>query len=168
MKSYIYIVIILLVLIAIEQALKKKPKEKTSLPIAGAYQKRWLLSLNEKDAYAKLKQIADQHGQTVFVKVRLLDLVEPISGHKNYKSYLYRIQAKHVDFVLCSAKMTVDAIIELDDNSHDTKNRQDRDAFIDEVLTSTGYRILHLRAITEETLQPLYAQTQTAASTGKI
>ena len=78
MKSYIYIVIILLVLIAIEQALKKKPKEKTSLPIAGAYQKRWLLSLNalaaQVDEERGLVRTGDQAGPDVgYVVAQRLD-----------------------------------------------------------------------------------------------
>lgn len=160
-NNYTIVIAVAFVLLLYWASQSKKPKEKANLPIAGAYQKRWLFSLNEKDAYNKLKEIANQHGQTVFAKVRVLDLVEPIKGKKNYKSYLYKIQAKHVDFILCNSKMTIDAIIELDDSSHDTKTRQDRDKFVDEVLQSTGYRIFHLRAINEETMRQIYETQKT-------
>lgn len=124
-------------------------KAKDEPPIQGAYQKAWLFSYNEKDAYAKLKPIAEELGYTVFAKVRLLDLLEPVKGNKKYKTYFYKIQAKHVDFVLCDAKLVARYIIELDDSSHDTKQRQERDAFVDEVVQSVGYQILHVRAIDE-------------------
>ncbi len=137
--------------------LAKKPKqtaepdkaEAKTLPIQGAYQKAWLFSYNEKDAYNKLKPIAEELGYTIFAKVRLLDLLEPVKGNPKYKTYLYKVQAKHVDFVLCDAKLVARIIIELDDSSHDTEKRKERDAFVDEVVQSVGYKIIHVRAIDE-------------------
>lgn len=128
----------------------EKENRKESLPIAGAYQQRWMFTYNEKDAYQKLQKIAEEKGYTVFAKVRLLDLVEPKSGNPRYKSYFNKIRSKHVDFVLCDKKLVAKIIIELDDSSHDTEDRKERDTFVDEVLKSTGYKIIHTRAITEE------------------
>lgn len=128
---------------------------KETLPIKGAYQKSWLFSYNEKDAYAKLKPIAEELGYTVFAKVRLLDLLEPVRGNPKYKTYLYKIQAKHVDFVLCDAKLVARYIIELDDSSHDTARRKERDAFVDEVVQSVGYQIIHVRAIDKSIRQQI-------------
>lgn len=130
---------------------KQKPKRgKESIPITGAYQKRWLFSYNEKDAYNKLKPIADELSLTIFAKVRLLDLLEPTKGNPKYKTYFYKVQAKHVDFVLCDEKLVTRYIIELDDSSHDTEDRKKRDSFVDEALTSVGYKIIHVRAITDD------------------
>lgn len=120
------------------------------LNISGAYQKRWMFTYNEKDAYRKLKAIADELGYTVFAKVRLLDILEPQKGTKKYKTYFYKIQAKHVDFVLCDQKLVAKYIIELDDSSHDTQPRKERDEFVDQVLESVGYKIIHTRAITDD------------------
>ena len=121
------------------------------MPVAGAYKKRWLLPYNEKDAYKKLQSAAAEVGYTVFSKVRLLDLLEPVSG-KNYRSYFYKVQAKHVDFVLLDEKLVARCIVELDDSSHDASDRKERDAFVDEVVTSVGYQVIHTRAITDETI----------------
>lgn len=153
-------IIILAVIISVAYILgelAKKPKqtaesdkaEAKEIPIQGAYQKAWLFSYNEKDAYTKLKPIAEELGYTVFAKVRLLDLLEPVKGNPKYKTYFYKIQAKHVDFVLCDAKLVARYIIELDDSSHDTKERQERDKFVDEVVQSVGYKVIHVRAIDE-------------------
>lgn len=124
--------------------------DKKDLPIAGAYHKSWMFSYNEKDAYNKLKPIAEELGYTVFAKVRLLDLLEPTRGSQKYKTYFYKVQAKHVDFVLCDKKLVAQYIIELDDRSHDEKSRKERDSFVDEVVKSVGYKIIHTRAITED------------------
>lgn len=128
---------------------------KEKLPIQGAYTKRWMFSYNEKDAYNALKPIAEQMGYTVFAKVRLLDLLEPVKNSPKYKTYFYKVQAKHVDFVLCDEKLVARHIIELDDSSHDSKDRKERDMFVDEVLKSVGYNIIHTRAITDEIKEKL-------------
>lgn len=135
---------------------KADEEETQKLPIQGAYQKSWLFSYNEKDAYNKLKPIAEELGYTVFAKVRLLDLLEPVKGTKKYKTYFYKVQAKHVDFVLCDTKLVARYIIELDDNSHNTEKRKERDSFVDEVVQSVGYKIIHVRAI-DDTIRQFLA-----------
>ncbi len=158
MELAICVVIAVFLYFALKLILSKKPKSqpdeyegKKPLPIEGAYKKRWLLTYNEKDAFKKLQASAGEIGYTIFSKVRLLDLLEPVSG-KNYRSYFYKVQAKHVDFVLLDEKLVARCIVELDDSSHDTRERKERDAFVDQVVTSVGYKIIHTRAITEETI----------------
>lgn len=138
-----------------EAQIASQSNKKENLPIANAYQKKWFFSYNEKDAYNKLKEIAEPLGLTVFAKVRLLDLLEPVKGSQKYKTYFYKVQAKHVDFVLCDSKLVARYIIELDDSSHDTEDRKERDAFVDEVVKSVGYKIIHTRAITDEIREQL-------------
>lgn len=125
--------------------------EKEKLPVAGAYQKKWLLTYNEKDAYKALKTICDENGLYLMTKVRLLDLVEPVKGNPKYRSYLYKVQAKHIDFVICDQKLVARCMIELDDNSHNQTDRIARDQFVNEVLESVGYKVLHIKAVTEDT-----------------
>lgn len=125
--------------------------EKEPLPVTGAYQKKWLLSYNEKDAYKVLKTICDENGLHLMTKVRLLDLVEPVKGNPKYRSYFYKIQAKHIDFVICDEKLVARCMIELDDNSHNQTDRAERDRFVNEVLQSVGYKVLHIRSVTEQT-----------------
>jgi very-short-patch-repair endonuclease len=87
-------------------------------------------------------------------KVRLLDLIEPRRG-EGFMSALGKIQSKHVDFVICDQNLYIKAIVELDDKSHDQPDRQERDRFVDDVLTSVGYTVIRTRAVTEDTLLPL-------------
>jgi len=123
---------------------------KDDLPIEGAYQQKWLLTYNEKAAYKILKQICDRNNLHLMTKVRLLDIVEPIRGQYKYKTYLYKIQSKHVDFVVCDEKLVARCIIELDDSSHDQEERMERDRFVDRVLESVGYQVLRTRNVTED------------------
>ena len=114
------------------------------------YVPKWMFTYNEKYAYREIKAAADELGLMVFAKVRLFDLVEPRRGAYKYKTLQYKIQAKHVDFVICNQKLVAKTIIELDDGSHDTKSRRERDYFVDEVLRNTGYNVLRYRQVNRE------------------
>lgn len=137
---------------------EEQPKENAKRSeYTDCYQKKWLLTRNEWYAHKKLKELADQQGLIICPKVRMLDIVEPRKGEKDYKSLFYKIQAKHVDFVICDEGMKILAVLELDDSSHDQKDRQSRDSFVDEVLESVGYKVIRTRYITEKTLEGLTA-----------
>lgn len=149
--------ILCLLIRAVKQTFRRKkttsPKESSKkLELARAYQPRSFFSQHEKDAYRKLKDIADRRGYIVFAKVRLLDLLEPVRSHPNYRTLFNKIQAKHVDFVLCNYELAPYIVIELDDSSHDAPSRKERDHFVDEALTQCGYRIIHTREITSNIL----------------
>lgn len=139
---------------------EQKPKESEYTDYSNSYQKRYLLTKNEWHEYKKLKIEATNLGLQVCPKVRLLDLIEPRKG-PGYMSYLGRVQSKHVDFVLCDTNLHVKAIVELDDNSHDRQERQERDDFVNQVLRSVGYTVIHTRCITENTLDCLKPKAPT-------
>lgn len=74
---------------------------------------------------------------------------------EKYKTYFYKVQAKHVDFVLLDEKLVARCIVELDDSSHDAADRKERDDFVDEVLRSVGYQVIRTRAVTEKVQQQI-------------
>ena len=116
------------------------------------YQPKYLLTKNEWYAHKKLKEIADTKGYIICPKVRMLDIVEPRKGEKNWKSLFYKIQAKHLDFVICDSGMRIKAILELDDGTHEQNDRKERDSFVDEVLQSVGYKVIRTKYITDTIL----------------
>ena len=119
------------------------------------YKSKYLLTKNEWHEHKKLREYAARKGLQVCPKVRMLDLVTPYGNGKDYMTRFHKVQAKHVDFVLVDESMHIRAIVELDDASHDDKERQERDQFVDEVLTGVGYTVIHTRCITEQTLSRL-------------
>lgn len=129
--------------------------------IKRAYTPKWLFSYNEKDAYYKINKIAQKNNLKVFAKVRLLDLVTPVKNHQKFKTNLWKVQAKHVDFVLTTESLVAKYIIELDDTSHDSQDRKERDKFVDLVLTTCGYKVLHTRGIKEEEIQAFIEKAKT-------
>ena len=124
----------------------------TSIDFSTAYQAKYLLTKNEWSQYKQLKKIADIKGYVICPKVRLFDIIEPKKGHEKYKTLMYKIQSKHVDFVICDKDLRIKAVIELDDSSHEKADRKERDAFVDLILRSVGYRVMHTRYVTEDLL----------------
>lgn len=119
---------------------------------AGCYQRKYLLTKNEWYANKKLMDLAKSRDLIICPKVRLLDIIEPRKGEKDYKTLFYKVQAKHVDFLVCDPGMKILGIIELDDSSHDQKERQSRDDFVNEILESVGYKVIHTRYIGDDIL----------------
>lgn len=128
-----------------------------------SYEPRYLMTLNEKMQYKKLYQWTQGKELSIFTKVRLLDLISPRKNQNNYKGLLWKIQAKHVDFVICDKDIRVKAIVEINDNSHKTKERAERDKFVTEVLKACGYNVLSTFNITEEQLNDICGYNQSTA-----
>ena len=146
-----------LVFLAIKEKDKANKLEEKKEPedYSHSYQPRYLLTRNEWHEHKKLQKLAAERGLVVCPKVRLLDIIEPRKGEKNYKSLFYKVQAKHVDFLICDQAMHIKAVLELDDNSHNQKDRQDRDVFVDQILTSVGYKVIRTKSVTETTLDEI-------------
>ena len=82
--------------------------------------------------------------------------MEPRNDDPKYITLFYKIQAKHVDFVICDQNLYVKAILELDDNSHNQTERKKRDEFVDQILKDVGYTVIRTRSITEDTLNQIH------------
>lgn len=116
------------------------------------YQPKYLLTKNEWFQYKKLKEIADIKNLIICPKVRLLDIIEPRHDCPHYKGALGKISSKHVDFVICDQNLHIKAIIELDDNSHDTEKGKEKDRFVNQALSNAGYNVIRTRYINNDTL----------------
>jgi hypothetical protein len=143
---YILLAIVLTVLVAL-LLLKKfsKPGSSTSF----SYQsKTTLCSAAERSLLGVLDQLlADRY--RIFLKVRLADLIEIPKGVSKSprQSALNRISGKHVDFVVCDKNdISILGVVELDDQSHKSARRRERDRFLDSALDSAGIEIVHIRA----------------------
>lgn len=105
-----------------------------------------LLSSAELSFYHVLKQAAANH--QVITKVNLGDLFMPKHPDRSkWRMYRNKIDRKHVDFLLCDPKTMRPLLgIELDDKSHQRKDRKRRDRFVDQVFEVSGLPLLHVRA----------------------
>lgn len=166
---------LLVVLVAVAVAVLKPKSGVPAAPAKAAlpYRKRdYLLTKAERSFYLVLLQtVGDRY--RVFAKVRLLDLLWLPRGTANPQSFRNRVQSKHVDFVLCTPDDLAPAVvIELDDASHESPERVERDSFVDQALAAAGLPILHLSAkrgyVTDELAERIAAATSEPASAQPI
>jgi hypothetical protein len=83
----------------------------------------------------------------IFCKVRLADVVRTGAHRKDERRWFRKISSYHVDFVICQPRTTAPLlVIELDDRSHRSKTREERDEFKEEVLAAAGLPIYRVSA----------------------
>ncbi|MBY0475412.1 MAG: DUF2726 domain-containing protein [Nitrosomonas sp.] len=105
-----------------------------------------LLSDAEHSFYLVLRQALLNEKYEIFVKVRIADVLLPENdlNRGNWKSAFNKISSKHFDYVLCDKNtLSVVAVIELDDKSHDQVVTRARDIFIEKVCETAGLKLLH-------------------------
>ncbi len=161
LKQYWWIILIVLALVVLQSAKGSRNKGSSSkrsndLPYV---LKHYLMSKAERSFFGVLEQVTDSSTYYIFPQVSLSNLVTVEKGTGSYQTFYNKIDRKSVDFVLCD-RVAVSPVlaIELDDSSHDREDRQERDAFVDQVLAKAGLPLLHVRA------QAAYDPKQLAAS----
>ncbi|MCI8554062.1 MAG: DUF2726 domain-containing protein [Clostridiales bacterium] len=114
------------------------------------YEPRALLTEREAQFYQALRPVAARYTLHLLSKVRVADFIGVCAGLEkaDYRRFFSKIQAKHVDFIL-SDPDTLEPVllIEVDDSTHDTVSRQERDDFLDSVYCQAEIPILHIREL---------------------
>jgi len=105
---------------------------------------RSLLSPREQSLYQRLLSLYPKH--QVFVQVALSQLIDVDRNHPESESIRARYKQLVADFVLCRADLSVVAVIELDDRSHERRDRQDADARKSKALADAGLRLVRIPA----------------------
>jgi len=107
-----------------------------------------LLTKRELKFFIVLKNVLDETDFVIAIKPRIADFVSVDKKKlkkKSYMTYFNKIKSKHVDFLICEPTyMKPILAIELDDKSHERKDRIQRDSFVDEVYETAGLEILHI------------------------
>jgi hypothetical protein len=88
--------------------------------------------------YRVLVQAVGNRG-LVFAKVRVADVISPenTTNRKQWQRAFNKISAKHLDFILCEPHtLKILGAVELDDSSHNRRDRQERDACLEQALAS--------------------------------
>ena len=134
------------------------------------------LSPAEHSFYLVLKNIVS--GQVdICTKVSLSDLFYVSSKDPSkFRTYTNKIDRKHVDFLLCDPNTLKPIVgIELDDKSHQKKDRRERDEFVEKVyeaahLPLVRFPVRHSYAPAELTtvLQPYMASDRAEPSSEPI
>ncbi len=144
----VWLVLIVLVLLALAViAIKMKQSEGQS--VGYPYSRKQALFTQAERSFLGVLDQAIGEDYRPFGKVRVADVVEPQRGLGKSKRQMAfnRISAKHFDFVLCSkSDLSVVCAIELDDQSHQQRKRQDRDAFLVGLCQSIAIPLVQVAA----------------------
>ena len=105
-------------------------------------------------------------GSTLISKVRLSDIFYVQQPHIN-RGAMNRIHMKHVDFLICNSQSMHPILgVELDDKSHNRRDRQARDEFVDSVFAIAGLPMLHIQAASEYNEMDLRCFISSALASG--
>lgn len=141
----INLVVGILIIVALLALLINKLENKETFN----YDKRFLLTKAEANFYKYLVQVVDEKNYIIFPKVRIADIVKPKKGlsKKQYNKNFWRTSSKHIDFLIVDKKTYLPIIcIELNDSSHNKKNRKDRDVLVDNIMESAEVPIVWIKA----------------------
>lgn len=139
------VVIVAFVMFFLARRSEKGKPDQIDLP----YQKaEALFSPAERSFFGVLQQAVGNNA-AIFGKVRVADVVEPKSGlgRSAWQKAFNKISGKHFDFLLCDKEdLSVACAIELDDGSHNSKRRHERDAFLKGVCEGAGVPLIQIPA----------------------
>lgn len=143
MNIYIIAGIVLVALIILTK--KKGDDQAPSTRDTSGYKRAEYLFTGPEFKFYKALTDAIQGRYNIMVKVRLADIIEVDEYAKDRRKKFNYIAQKHCDFLLCEREsMRPLLFIELDDSTHQQRDRQERDRFVDKVCKSAGMPIHHI------------------------
>jgi hypothetical protein len=143
------LVLVVLVLLFIVVGFKVFETRRSPPTSRSTYRKlEALLTPAERSFFGVLHSVIGDRLQ-IFAKVRVADVLAPAKGLPNgdRQRAFNRISAKHFDFVLCKPDdLSVVCGLELDDKSHETKKRIERDELLHNACDSAGLPLVRFKA----------------------
>jgi hypothetical protein len=115
-----------------------------------------LLTERERSLYQCLLDLYPEH--KLFIQVALSQLIDVPEGHPERMFIRNQFSQLVADFVLCRSNLSVIAVIELDDRSHERAHRRRADARKNKALADAGIRLVRIpagRLPTEDDLRKL-------------
>lgn len=135
----ILILLVLAVLVVAALAAKSKSTKKTSR--TGIYRQRKLMSDNEEEFFGRLVVALPDH--YIFPQVAMSALLDAASSDKKEAhSDRMSIAQQRVDYVVCTRRCEVVAVVELDDKTHSRAKDELRDARLEQA----GIRTVRFQA----------------------
>ena len=144
-----WMILILFVLIVIIIAAAKLAHQKGDGTNDFQYQKIDVLFTPAERSFLGALKIATNGEVEVFGKVRVADVIKPGKIHERsqWQKAFNKISSKHFDFLLCSkSDLSPICAIELNDSSHNSKKRKERDSFLELACSSAGLPLVQIKA----------------------
>lgn len=143
------IVVLALLALVVIGALLIRAKKGGRLRSAFPYERRDMLVTRAERSFLGVLDQAVAGEYRIFSKVRVADVLKPKKGldRSTWFKAFNQISAKHFDFVLCDPKtIQIKAVIELNDKSHKSRKRAERDEFLLEACAAAGVPLLEFTA----------------------
>lgn len=153
----VVVVIIFVILLTIMKSkinsLQKEENKKVSEPMPYELVNS-IFTKSEKTAFDIIKTVCDKKNLLLFAKVRLADVAKIEKGNNNFNYWFNKIRSKHVDYLICESEDVKPILaVELDDYTHNKRERKERDIFVDEVYEKIGLPILHITQLDENIIK---------------
>ena len=116
------------------------------------YRKKDLMTANERRYFDMIKEAADPLGLYTFAKVKLSEITEPLPDADNSGSLLSRINAKHVDFLLCTSEAEVFCVIDPVGPEDGDPQTKEPDDFTEKLLAGCGIPVIKADRLDKEAL----------------
>jgi len=107
-----------------------------------------LFSVAERSFYGALS-LACADKAIVFGKVRIADILQPEAklNKSEWQTAFNKVSRKHFDYVLCEPNsLSILAVVELDDQSHNTTKQKMRDTFVEGTCLKAGLALHRFKA----------------------
>ena len=156
--SWMFLIVLLAIvaIIVLSQTQHRSGKSKPDRP----YEKiTTLLSPAELSFYKVLVNVV-ANKTIVFSKTRICDVIKVKKGlsPSPHQGAFNKISSKHFDFVLCNKNdSSIICAIELNDKSHQSKKRRERDEFLNFACSSAGLPLIVVKAKRNYTLDEIKA-----------
>ncbi|WP_049722382.1 DUF2726 domain-containing protein [Gilvimarinus polysaccharolyticus] len=114
-----------------------------------SYRKLTTLFTKAERSFLGVLDQAISDNYRIFGKVRIADVLTPQKGmtRRNWQILFNKISAKHFDYVLCrKSDLSIVAVIELDDKSHNSKRTKARDSFLEKACASADLKLIRFPA----------------------
>lgn len=158
MEKYIIIIIAIIIIgffiyLSYLKIIKSKGNKEIATDEMPYQLKDSVLTEREKEAYSIIKEYCNNHELEVLAKIRLADFITTKCENKSKDFYTWfnKISAKHIDFLIVQKEtFRPQLAIEIDDTTHNRKDRQQRDEFINKVYSKVGLPIYHCWSLKKE------------------
>ncbi len=138
----IYVILIFIILILIlEKVVNKNTNEDTKIKtnVSNYIKKDYVMTQTELIFYRELKKVTDKLELSIFPQVNLERIINVKDNNKVDRN---KIKSRSIDYTIVNNKnCKIICCIELDDYTHNYKNRIERDNFVNGLFNTVGIKL---------------------------
>jgi hypothetical protein len=143
--SLFFLALVALVLVGVAIRLQRGERANFS------YRRCDILTPNEAEFFGRLRAALPDH--YVFPQVGMSAIIAPTGNARSRAAAFNRIAQKRVDFAICTDRLQLVVLVELDDRSHNAR----RDAIRDAMTRSAGIRTIRFSSTRRPTVAEIRA-----------